>query len=99
METLLTHRDASGGLFIGASVFSFALMNLAPAELLHLLVDAALQPYLAHGAGRLPPCQRPRPKKTPATKPALESCFRTGAPNFEEKAAVLDKVELSGANR
>jgi hypothetical protein len=47
METLLTHRDASGGLFIGASMLLFALMNSAPAELLHLLVYAALQPSLA----------------------------------------------------
>jgi hypothetical protein len=47
----------------------------------------------------LPHCQRPRPKKTPATKPALESCFRKGKPFFEENAATLDKVEPSGANR
>ncbi len=35
----------AGGLFIGASTMCclFALMNSAPAELLHLLVDAALQ--------------------------------------------------------
>src|SRR4051794_12519576 len=44
METQLTHRDATVGLFIGASMLLFALMNSAPAELLHLLVYAALQP-------------------------------------------------------
>jgi hypothetical protein len=47
METPLTHRDVPGGLFIGASMLLFALMNSAPAELLHLLVYAALQPSLA----------------------------------------------------
>lgn len=45
METRLPHRDAAGGLFIGASKCSFALMNAAPAELLHLLAYAALQPF------------------------------------------------------
>ncbi|WP_304790856.1 hypothetical protein [Lacisediminimonas sp.] len=45
METPLPHRDAAGGLFIGASIPSFALMNSAPAELLHLLAYAALQPF------------------------------------------------------
>jgi hypothetical protein len=47
METPLAHRDAPGGLFIGTSKLLFALMNSAPAELLHLLVYAALQPSLA----------------------------------------------------
>jgi hypothetical protein len=36
-ETLPPRRDESGGLFIGASIFLFALMNSAPAELLHPL--------------------------------------------------------------
>jgi hypothetical protein len=66
LETPLTHRDAPGGLFIGTSKPLFALMNSAPAELLHLLVYAALQPFL--GYARL---QR-EPKKTPATMPASE---------------------------
>jgi hypothetical protein len=43
LEIRLTHHG-SGGLFIGANMFLFALMNPAPAELLHLLVNAALQP-------------------------------------------------------
>jgi hypothetical protein len=46
METPLLHRDGAGGLFIGTSKLLLALMNSAPAELLHLLVHAALQPYL-----------------------------------------------------
>jgi len=37
VETLLAHRDGPGGLFIGASMLLFALMNSAPAELLHPL--------------------------------------------------------------
>jgi hypothetical protein len=37
LETLLSHRDEPGGLFIGASMLLFALMNSAPAELLHPL--------------------------------------------------------------
>jgi len=42
-ETRLIHHG-SGGLFIGTNKSLFALMNAAPAELLHLLVNAALQP-------------------------------------------------------
>jgi hypothetical protein len=45
LETPPVHRDAPGGLFIGASMLLFALMNSAPAELLHTLDYAALQPY------------------------------------------------------
>jgi hypothetical protein len=62
METLLNHRDGTGGLFIGTSMTLLALMNSAPAELLHLLAHAALQPLLASFAGVL----LRRPKKTPA---------------------------------
>jgi hypothetical protein len=43
METRQIHHGSSG-LFIGTSMLLFALMNSAPAELLHLLVNAALQP-------------------------------------------------------
>ncbi len=46
VETRLAHRDGSGELFIGTSKLSFALMNSAPAELLHPLSNAALQPLL-----------------------------------------------------
>jgi hypothetical protein len=46
LETLLRHRDDSGGLFIGTSKLLLALMNSAPAELLHPLIYAALQPHL-----------------------------------------------------
>src|SRR5690606_25579251 len=44
VETRPHHRDGIDGLFIGTSVFMLALMNSAPAELLHLLTYAALQP-------------------------------------------------------
>ncbi|HVK94195.1 MAG TPA: hypothetical protein VM571_05665 [Noviherbaspirillum sp.] len=47
LETRTSHRDGPGGLFIGASKHLFALMNPAPAELLHHLIYAALQPHLA----------------------------------------------------
>jgi hypothetical protein len=43
----MAHRDGPGGLFIGTSKLLFALMNSAPAELLHHLIHAALQPHLA----------------------------------------------------
>ena len=43
----MAHRDESGGLFIGASKLPLALMNSAPAELLHHLIHAALQPHSA----------------------------------------------------
>jgi hypothetical protein len=47
LETLPPRRDESGGLFIGTSMFLFALMNSAPAELLHpLFHDAALQLWI-----------------------------------------------------
>ncbi len=48
VETPLLHRDGTGGLFIGTSMFLFALMNSAPAELLHPLTYAALQPSIGH---------------------------------------------------
>ena len=43
----MSHRDESCGLFIGTIKLLLVLMNSAPAELLHLLVHAALQPSLA----------------------------------------------------
>ncbi|HJW56386.1 MAG TPA: hypothetical protein VJ577_14040 [Burkholderiaceae bacterium] len=46
IETRVSHRDDSNGLFIGASKLLLTLMNSAPAELLHLLAYAALQPSL-----------------------------------------------------
>jgi hypothetical protein len=96
METPLTHRDVPGGLFIGASMLLFALMNSAPAELLHLLVYAALQPSLA-----TPHLQKicEGSQKTPAIMPASEYCFRKAKPFFEEKAALPDKTRCSGLNR
>ena len=48
VETPLLHRDGTGGLFIGTSMLLFALMNSAPAELLHPLTYAALQPSIGH---------------------------------------------------
>jgi len=59
----------------------FALMNSAPAELLHLLVYAALQPLLAFA--RIACCQR-SPKKTPAALPASEYFFTKTKAFFEE---------------
>jgi hypothetical protein len=47
LETRAAHRDEPHGLFIGASKLLLALMNSAPAELLHHLIYAALQPLLA----------------------------------------------------
>jgi hypothetical protein len=53
MEILQAHRDALGELFIRTRKPLLALMNSAPAELLHLLVYAALQPSLAmHISGK-----------------------------------------------
>jgi hypothetical protein len=46
----------SGGLFIGTSKLLLALMNSAPAELLHPLNYAALQPYRLHENDR-PVCR------------------------------------------
>ncbi|MFD2273690.1 hypothetical protein ACFS07_28725 [Undibacterium arcticum] len=37
LKTRPEHCDAPGGLFIGANMLLFALMNTAPAELLHPL--------------------------------------------------------------
>lgn len=42
----MSHRDGANGLFIGTSKLLLALMNSAPAELLHHLIHAALQPHL-----------------------------------------------------
>jgi hypothetical protein len=41
----VSHRDGPNGLFIGTSKLLLALMNSAPAELLHHLIHAALQPH------------------------------------------------------
>lgn len=43
----MPHRDEAYGLFIGTSKRLLALMNSAPAELLHHLIHAALQPHSA----------------------------------------------------
>jgi len=73
----------------------FALMNSAPAELLHPLTYAALQPSLAtlstHNAGSA--------KKTPAIKPALEYCRKKTNAFSKENAASPESVRGSGANR
>jgi hypothetical protein len=73
-----------------------ALMNSAPAELLHLLGHAALQPLWL-------PLNRSKAaavaKKPPATTPASEYCFKKTKPFFEEKAALPDKIGCSGSNR
>lgn len=68
-----------------------ALMNSAPAELLHPLVHAALQPCrLVSHTGlqpwRSPGCRDERPKKTPATRPA--SVTRWNRPNKSMKERV-----------
>jgi len=49
IKTRPEHRDEPGGLFIGANMSLFALMNTAPAELLHPLF---MQHFSHH---RLPP--------------------------------------------
>jgi hypothetical protein len=85
METRLTHRDGPGGLFIGASVFSFALMNLAPAELLHLLVDAALQPYLAHSVGSIAALPTSAAKKNAGNKAGAGIVFQERGTIFRRK--------------
>ncbi|HVL76463.1 MAG TPA: hypothetical protein VM406_10645 [Noviherbaspirillum sp.] len=70
------------GLFIGTSKLLLALMNTAPAELLHHLMHAALQPHpvapllllvtttlaMTEGLKSRAPCapRRPQPEKTPA---------------------------------
>ena len=88
----------AGGLFIGASTMCclFALMNSAPAELLHLLADAALQLILQRSG----PCKsvtealasgsirQAGTKKTPARMPALISFCRKANSFFEEYAAL-----------
>jgi hypothetical protein len=96
METPLTHRDAPGGLFIGTSKRLFALMNSAPAELLHLLVYAALQPSFGYAFWQLS-CRR-KPKKTPATMPASEYCVIKNKLFFEENATLPEKLGVSGEN-
>jgi len=56
METRPIHHGSSG-LFIGASKLLFALMNAAPAELLHFLDHAALQP-IGYGLDKTPVLRR-----------------------------------------
>jgi hypothetical protein len=72
-ETPLLHRDGSGGLFIGTSMLLFVLMNSAPAELLHPLTYAALQPSIDYPAYAALLWRQS--KKTPAITPASEYCF------------------------
>ena len=55
VETRLDHRDGPGGLFIGTSKLLLALMNSAPAELLHPLIHAALQPSFGYAFLTLSP--------------------------------------------
>jgi len=69
-------------------------MNSAPAELLHPLTYAALQPKLAR-RGALPG-SRDRQKKTPAVRPTSEHCVKKNKPFFKEKAAFPDCIGFSG---
>lgn len=55
----MKHRDAPCGLFIGTSKLLLALMNSAPAELLHPLTYAALQPFRPAPAARIAHLRRP----------------------------------------
>jgi hypothetical protein len=82
METPLHHRDESGGLFIGASILLFALMNSAPAELLHLLAYAALQPSLA-----TPHCSRAAAigQKNAGNNAGVGILFQKAQPIFQRK--------------
>ncbi|AMO97331.1 hypothetical protein CFter6_4750 [Collimonas fungivorans] len=84
-----------------------ALMNSAPAELLHPLIDAALQPLLvkglfpASGPGkgiRITCRLRSLAKKTPAAMPASEFCYKTVGFS-KENAAKPDRIGVSGDNR
>src|SRR6478672_7952425 len=70
-------------------------MNSAPAELLHLLVHAALQPSWR----RMRMDARRLPKKTPATMPASEYSFKKDKPFFEENAALPDRIGRGGVCR
>jgi hypothetical protein len=70
-------------------------MNLAPAELLHLLVHAALQPSWR----RMRMDARRLPKKTPATMPASQYRFKKDKPIYDENAAYPDRVGRSGVCR
>jgi hypothetical protein len=72
-------------------------MNSAPAELLHSLTNAALQPCFGYAGILLTP--RPSPKKTPAITPAQEYCFNITKPFFKEKTAFSDKIGIAGENR
>ena len=96
METLLNHRDGSGGLFIGTSIVLLALMNSAPAELLHLLVHAALQPSLAVYLQRTAQTAK---KNAGNYSPALEYCFRNAKPFFEEKDTLPDGIKPDTAKK
>jgi hypothetical protein len=62
-------------------------MNSAPAELLHPLTYAALQPT---GDTLLLKNYERSPKKTPAITPASEFCLEKNKPFFKEKAASPD---------
>jgi hypothetical protein len=60
LETRMLHRDAACGLFIGTSKLLLALMNSAPAELLHPLIYAALQPLRSIPETRIAHHKMPR---------------------------------------
>jgi len=73
-----------------------ALMNSAPAELLHLLVHAALQPSQAASAAKL---RSGGLKKTPASMPASVYAYERNKPFFEENAALPDAIGRGSVNR
>jgi len=95
VETLLAHRDGPGGLFIGASMLLFALMNSAPAELLHPLKCSA-------SANLVTPASHKRwrvTKKNAGNYAGAGILWVKTKPFFKEKAALTDKIGKSGANR
>ncbi|MBS0307871.1 MAG: hypothetical protein JSS58_02765 [Proteobacteria bacterium] len=75
-------------------------MNSAPAELLHPLIDAALQPIWTSSSR--PRQEKPRSdaarqsKKNAGIMPASEFSFRKAIRNAKEKTAFPDPVGESG---
>jgi hypothetical protein len=105
IETLQPHRDGSGGLFIGTSKLLLALMNSAPAELLHPLSYAALQPYRLlrpDRRGRRPHSSGSASRQTKKNAGGYASVgisFPHTMRFCKEKAASPDIVGLSGSIR
>jgi len=94
VETRVDHRDDPRGLFIGTSMLLLALMNSAPAELLHPLMHAALQPHLT-ACAPCPPLLRiggkhcalaRRSQKNTGTRAGVGILFLGNQPVFQRKS-------------